>query len=308
MMFSSEEKQNLKNIVDDVLFDEPMKSHTWIAVGGSTPALVRPKDASELKSVLEWCRSRNMNWYYIGRGSNLLISDKGVNGLVISLERGFSKFGIEYERDGNIYAYAEGGVSTTAFISYLSEEGLSGLEFLAGVPGTIGGNIMTNAGSKKESVGDIVEEITVIDRHGKEITLRKPSIRFSYRRLHLPRSVAIKKVIFKLTKDNSETIRERVESNLSKRKETQPQGVRTFGSTFKNPNKRYAGKLIEEAGLKGVRVGGARVSTKHANFIVNENNAKAKDVLVLMNLIRQRVKERYGVLLEPEVHVIGEKG
>ena len=304
---SNDERISLAKISEGVLFDEPMSTYTSVRSGGPASAVVRPNNTEELKEVLGWCQACKRDWFYIGRGSNLLVGDKGINGVVISLERGFAGFGMSFTRNEDVYVYAEGGVSTTAFLNWLVDEGYSGLEFMSGIPGTIGGNVVTNSGAGKESIGDYVEELTILDRNGREITLKKSAIRFSYRKLHIPRSSAIVKVTLKLKKDEPGEIKKRINKNIDKRKKTQPWESKTFGCTFKNPPRGKAGVLIEEAGLKGIRVGKARVSELHANFIINEGSAKTKDVLVLMDLIRQRVRDRFGILLEPEVHVIGEK-
>jgi UDP-N-acetylmuramate dehydrogenase len=312
MTLTGSQKNELVAIaLDGVRFDEPMAHHTTIGIGGTSDALVRPRDTQMLKAVMNWAVEQDVPYLFLGKGSDTLIRDKGVRAIVIHPAEGFARIERAYENQDHVFVAAEAGVSTTALVHFTSEQGLSGIEGLAGIPGTVGGNVITNAGTSLGWIADVIEEITVVDRQLRELTIKRKALEFSYRRLKIPKSTAIVRTLLRLHPTDQSEIKQKIEASLEKRKNTQPVGHPTLGCVFKNPYKEgkkfpTAGELIEEAGLKGVRVGKARVSEVHANFIVNEGGSTARDVEVLMGLIKEHVKEKFGVLLEPEIHIIGE--
>jgi len=312
MTLTGQQKSELVAIaLEGVRFDEPMTSHTTIGIGGPSDVLVRPRDTEMLKAIMHWAVEREVPYLFLGKGSDTLIRDKGVRAIVIQPAEGFARLERAYENQDDVFISAETGVSTATLVHFAFEQGLSGVEGLAGIPGTVGGNVITNAGTTLGWIADVIEEITIVDRQLRELSIKRKALEFSYRRLKMPRSTAIIKALLKLRRDDPAKIKEKIDASLEKRKTTQPVGHSTLGCVFRNPQKEgkkfpAAGELIEEAGLKGVRVGKARVSEVHANFIINEGGATARDVEVLMGLIKEHVKEKFGVLLEPEIHIVGE--
>lgn len=222
---------------------------------------------------------------------------------MLSLTQGFSSLRLE---DPAIL-YIEAGVGLPRLIEFAVEKGLSGVEPLVGIPGNVGGALVMNAGTPEGDIGRIVLSVTFVDREGKIVTWERDKIRFDYRESHFPRGAILLSTRLQLELSTPEAVREKVEKIRQKRIQTQPLNVPNLGSVFKNPKKGYAARLIEESGLKDVRVGGARISPKHANFIVNEGKATARDVLALVGLIKDKVKERFGVMLELEAQVVGEE-
>lgn len=290
-----------------VRFDEPMSRHCTMRVGGPAEALATVEDVDQLKRLLEWASERRVDYLFWGGGSNTLVRDGGIRGLVVKLGGNFDFIKIDHRSGGEAFLSAGAATPTARLIGWCAENGVSGLEPLAGVCGTVGGNLITNAGTEEGRIADAVDEITVVDRDRRELTFKRPGLRFEYRKLKLPRTFAIIRALFRLEDDDGAAISGRVDEILRRRAGAQPEGVASLGCVFKNPGKTAAGFLIEEAGLKGVRVGGARVSTVHANFIVNEGGATARDVIVLMNLVRDRVREQTGFTLEPEINVVGDR-
>ncbi len=304
-----EQRDNLKGLLPEgrVLFDEPMSNHSTMGVGGRAEAYLVVDNEEELKSVMAFADENGVDYHFWGAGSNVLVRDGGLHGLVIRLGEGFE--GIETDRDTpeGVYVYVGSAVSTPRFVNWCSENGLSGVEWLAGMPSTVGGNVLMNAGMGDNSISDVVEEVTLINRDRKTLSIRKKVLRFEYRKLKVPRTAVVSRALLKLKRVERSEVVTKTQAFFEKRKGSQPQGAKSLGCIFKNPGKGSAGMLIDEAGLKGVRVGGARISNVHANFILNENGATAKDVLVLMSLIRDRVKQYAGVILENEIIIIGDK-
>jgi len=290
-----------------VSFDEPMAAHCAMGVGGPAEAFAVAEDVEELKKLVAWSMERGVDYRFWGGGSNTLVRDGGLRGLAVKLGGGFDFMRVERESGDEVFVAAGSAADTRKFVEWCAGEGFSGVEVLAGCWGTVGGNLFTNAGAGGNAISDIVEEITVVDREGRELSMKRSALRFEYRALKLPRTMAVVRALFKFRKSGADEVRAAVAERISKREETQPVGARSLGCVFKNPEKPSAGVLIEEAGLKGVRIGGARVSSLHANFIINEGKATARDVVVLMNLVRERVKEQAGVVLEPEIEVVGDE-
>lgn len=290
-----------------VLFDEPMSRHSSMGVGGPAEAFFVADSVGELKSAVAWAMDRAIDYRFWGGGSNMLVRDGGLRGMAIKLGGGFDFVKFERGDDGEAFVSAGAATPTRKFVEWCAGEGLAGIEALAGCWGTVGGNLLTNAGTDAGSMADFVEEITVVDREGRELTMKRAALKFEYRELKLPKTMAVVRALFKFRRSNPEEVKAAVVERMAGREETQPTGVRSLGCVFKNPEKPAAGVLIDEAGLKGIRIGGARVSSVHANFIINEGKATARDVCVLMSLIRERVKEQTGIVLEPEIEVVGEE-
>ncbi len=308
-------KQELKQICETALFEEPMSRYTSVRIGGPAEALLYPKTVDELSAVLKFGRKNGLPVFVLGAGSNLLVRDKGLRGLVVNLSQGFNRIEVEGNDPdgGGVILFAEAGVGVPRLVDYAAEEGLSGLEAISGIPGNVGGALFMNAGTKEGDTASAVVSVTflILDKKGevKVTTWPKEDIGYAYRESHFPRGAVILSGRFRLTRMASELVRGKIQKHRAYRLETQPLNVPNLGSVFKNPDEKkvFAAKLIEDAGLKDVRVGGARVSPKHANWIVNEGGATAKDVLALIGLIRDKVKEKYGVLLDPEVKVVGDE-
>ena len=297
-----------------VLFDEPIAAYTSIRVGGPADIFFTPKELSELRRGLDWAQSQEMPVWVIGAGSNLLIRDGGLRGFVVSLKN-LNHF--ERTADGRIYA--EAGVFVPKLVEWTAEQSLSGLEPLIGVPGSVGGAIVMNAGTRDGEIGNAVDSAVCLVK-GKETTLNREALQFSYRSAKVPKGAILLSAILNLRDGNREEIEKKIRAYKEYRLKTQPLNHPNLGSVFKNPPKgaspkgaspkghpASAGEMIEEAGLKDVRIGKARISPKHANFIINEGGATARDIQRLIGLIRDKVKEKFGVLLEPEVRIIGEE-
>lgn len=313
-MLSTTQQTELKNLFgDDVSFDALLSQHTYIHIGGPADAIVWPKDVEQLQWVMLWAKEKKIPYFILGKGSNTLVRDGGFRGLVIHLGRGFRNFSLAKENGHFVWVEAQGGVPTQQLVRWCAEQGFSGMERLAGVPGTIGGNVYMNAGTYLGEIADMIEEVDVCDGRGRLLTYPKAKLQFEYRSSNLAPSSVVVRALLKLEKKEKETVEKQVREVFEKRGLTQPVELPNLGSVFKNPGlpsgkqgKKKAWELIEEAGCKGVRIGQARISEKHVNFIVNEGGATAKDVLLLIGLIKDRVKDATGILLETEIKVVGE--
>ncbi|MEW6616308.1 MAG: UDP-N-acetylmuramate dehydrogenase [Thermodesulfobacteriota bacterium] len=295
--------EELRKIVrGDLLTNQPMKEYTSLRVGGLADLIVFPEDIEDLRGTIKYLSREHIPCFILGNGTNLLVRDGGIGGVVIALHHGFKRVELLGE-DG---IFAEAGVTLVSLIRFATKHSLSGLEFAAGIPGTVGGGIIMNAGGSMGELKDVTESVTILNP-GEEITAKKrEDLRFSYRNLQLPKDSVILSAVFRLKIDNQSHIRERIQKILLKRKETQPLDLPNAGSIFKNPEGASAGKLIDESGLKGMQIGNARVSELHANFILNIGNATAQDILSLMEKIQQEVYQKTGVMLETEIRIVGE--
>lgn len=297
--------EELRSILRDpsrILENEAMKRHTTFRIGGPADFLVKVADRQELAGVLALARRRQVPVYTLGRGSNLLVSDEGVRGIVLSLTGEFDQFMIQETR-----VTAGGGCDLPKLATKVAKAGLGGLEFACAIPGTVGAGLLINAGAHGGDMSRCVSSAAVVWPDGREQELSSEEIGFGYRTSRLQGTEAIVvAVTFELYRADEAELRERMRANLERRRATQPLKYPNAGSIFKNPPGDYAGRLIEQAGLKGMRVGDAQVSEKHANFIVNLGNATARDVLELMEHVRKGVQDRFGVRLEPEVRIWGE--
>ena len=281
-----------------ILKDEPLSRHTSFHIGGNAKYFIKIYSIRALRNVLYIIRKNKMRYFIIGAGTNLLINDKGFSGVVLKLYGIFRKM----RKRGNIFSCGS-GMLINAFSERASKVGYGGAEFLAGIPGTIGGAIKGNAGAFGKSIAGIVETVTVIDRKIIEQNLHNDEIGFAYRASKIKDGVVIISAEIRLTKKRHHNIRSTVERNLKYRWKRQPGGY-SAGSFFKNPAPYSAGRLIEECGLKNLRIGDAEVSKKHANFIINRHNAKAADVIKLAKMIKKIVKDKKGVVLQEEVKIL----
>jgi len=284
-----------------VLFDAPMRQFTSIKVGGPAECLLFPKDVDELKKVIRFVRRKKIPFLILGKGSNLVVRDKGVRGWIINLTQGIKKITL----DGEVVE-AEAGLPLQRLVQFSIQKGLTGLEPFSGIPGTVGGGLAMNAGAWGAELKDVLLSMTFMKEGGEIVERPRSRLRFSYRGLALPPSWVILKGRFRLKKGKKEEILERVKSYSEMRKRRQPLDYPSAGSVFKNPKEGPAGKWIEEVGLKGFRVGQAMVSHRHANFIVNLGKAKAEEVIYLMEFIEKKIYEEKGISLEREVRVVGE--
>lgn len=316
MTLTRPQKEKLLELtVGEVLFDEPLASHSTIRIGGPGDALIRPRDTDSLKKIVSFAVTEEIPYMFLGAGSNTLIRDKGIRGIIINFAEGFRQLEIMQETPEEIVILAGAGLHTGNLVKFASENGLAGVEGLTGIPGVVGGNVLTNAGTAWGCMSDIIDEITVIDRGLKQLSIKRKALEFSYRNLKLPRSTAVINAVLKLKRDEKGVIAGRINEIWEKRRATQPYNFPTLGCVFKNPSdskeqkggrQDSAGAMIEDAGLKGVRVGKARVSEMHANFIVNEGGATARDVEVLIGLVKEQVRQKFGVSLDTEIKITGE--
>lgn len=302
------EKQLNMITTTPVLRNVPLSAWTTFGVGGPADWLVKPENEGELEALLAFCEREKVDSQVIGRGSNLLVSDKGFRGLVIVLGDGFKTIYHALPDDNGCCLVTTGAaLSLSRLTEYAAEQGLGGVEFAAGIPGSVGGAVAVNAGAWGEEFADLVVRITVVGARGKYV-IERDALSFDYRTLENMsgelRGYIITEAVFRLCPCLTEKIRLKMKALRQKRKERQPIGKSSGGSFFKNPEKDSAGRLIEQSGLKGLRIGGAEVSEKHANFIINRGNATAADVIALMREVQDRVNDIYGIVLEPEVRFI----
>jgi len=289
-----------KELKGKVKFKEPLQKHTTFRIGGPVKFFIEPEDLNDLKQALILLRRQKIPVFIIGAGSNLLIADRGLNGAVLKLGAPYFK---KMVFEGNNLKVGA-GANLNAVVRICAKRGLSGAEFLIGIPGTVGGALAINAGQAKEgySIGNLVEEVTVIDHNGSIKQIDKKDIKFGYRSSGLSGYIILSARL-KLARQDKKEITRTMNKYIAYRKESQDYLGASAGCIFKNPHRAPAGRLIDLCGLKGKRVAGARVSLKHANFIINGGNAKAADVLRLMNIIKKKVKNKFNVNLKPEIKI-----
>ena len=287
---------------DRIRQNEPMKNHTTFRVGGPADIFLTPS-AEELPAVLSVCREEQMPVTVIGNGSNLLVGDQGIRGVVICI--GFGMRGIRVDGEK---IFLEAGVTLAAAAQQAAKAGLTGLEFASGIPGTFGGAVVMNAGAYGGEMKDVIVSVRVISEDGEILTLSKEELDLSYRNSVIPErgDMIIDGELLLTREKDPNQITERMEELKKKRIEKQPLEYPSAGSTFKRPEGYFAGKLIMDAGLRGFSVGGAAVSEKHCGFVINKGNATAADICALMDEVTRIVKEKYAVTLEPEVKKVGE--
>ena len=287
---------------DNVRLHEPMKKHTTFRIGGPADYYLCPHSTEELQKILQICRENKLEFFILGNGSNLLVSDKGYRGVVIQLWKNFS----DIETEDNTITVKAGALLSKVAAEAL-EESLTGMEFASGIPGTMGGAVMMNAGAYGGEMKDIIREVTVLTREGELLTLSKEEMNFGYRTSVVKeKGYVVISAVLQLRKGDREEIRKVMDELKERRVTKQPLDMPSAGSTFKRPEGYFAGKLIMDAGLRGFSVGGAQISEKHCGFVVNKGDATAADVLGLIGEVQKRVQEKFGVALEPEVKFLGE--
>jgi UDP-N-acetylmuramate dehydrogenase len=291
-----------ERFADRARFDEPLAPVTWWKIGGPADALVDVHTTDELAFVLRRVFKRRLPMFVLGAGSNLLVGDGGIRGIVLRLEGDFTTLEVRTEADA-IVAEAGGSASLAALCAKVAGLGGVGVDGLAGIPATVGGSIRMNAGTDRE-IGEFAREVVVQ-------TPAKPDphpidVAWHYRHTTIPRDAIVARTTLRFERGDPAAVRERLQSRLVRRKATQPVAIPNSGSCFRNPEGDHAGRLIEAAGAKGWREGGAEVSPLHANFIVNTGGASARDVATLLARVRRAVEEQFGVDLQLEVHLVGE--
>jgi UDP-N-acetylmuramate dehydrogenase len=287
---------------EGIRFHYPMHRLTTYKVGGPVEALWEARDLEKLKEGIRYLCMEDIPYGVLGRGSNLLVKDKGIDGVMILLNGSLAV--IKDSADKSL-VWAGGGVHLTDLTNWCRQHGLSGLEFLAGIPGTVGGAVVMNAGAFGEEVNERIKALQFVLPGGTQVEMKRSELKFSYRRLQMEGGKLVTNACFSLNRATPKAVSEKMSGFLRTRKQTQPLEYPSAGSVFKNPPGDHAGRLIEKAGLKGKRIGGAVVSEKHANFIVNKGGATATDILSLMDLVRLEVKRMSGITLETEIRVLG---
>ncbi len=298
---------------DSVKFDEPMARNTHLKVGGPADAFIAPESRNDLTELVRWADRKVLDCLIIGDGTNLLVKDKGIRGIVIVLTKCLKKISKKASKNKEVIVAAMAGAKLRELCSFAIKESLGGMNFAAGIPGTVGGGIMMNAGTSRGSMEDVLDAVEIMLPDGQTKRIKKIEIDFSYRNLSFGKDINIYKgrpIIlegsFRLFPSDATTLKEEAEEILSMRRKKQPVSLPSAGSFFKNPVQgKAAGRLIEKAGLKGKRIGGAQVSEKHANFIINTGNASASDILGLMEFVQETVFKTFNIELEPEVKIVG---
>ncbi len=290
------------NAIDYILNAE-MSQFTTLKIGGKADVLVQPSSVYELKEIIKTAKNLNINLTFIGNGSNILVRDKGVRGAVIKFGKNFAEYSV-----CNEVIEVLSGISMAKIAIVAAENSLTGFEFASGIPGTIGGGIVMNAGAYKGELADVVFEVDALCADGEIRTFDRETLDFSYRHsCFTGTDMLVLKAKIKLKKGNKEEIVARINELSQKRRTTQPLEYPSAGSAFKRPKDGYAAAMIDSCGLKGFSVGGAEVSTKHAGFVINKGGATAKDVTDLLNAVKEKVYAKFGTMLEPEIVTIGEE-
>lgn len=291
----------------EVRYGEPMARHTSLGIGGPAEAMAFPGAVEDLARLLAVAETNGVPVFCLSGGTNLLVLDGGIPGLVINMK----KIGwVELQRSegGTSRVHAGAGIRLAKLIGYCATNGLSGLEFAAGIPGTLGGAVAMNAGAGETEMKDVLVEVTLAGRDGSIKTVPAASLNMSYRHAELPEGSVVAEASVAVIPWPREEVRELVKKTIRRRRATQPLDVRSAGSTFKNPPGYSAWRLIDMAGLRGVKVGGAQVSMRHTNFLINTGSATARDYMELVELVVKTVGEKLNITLEPEIRIVGVEG
>ncbi|MFR4242806.1 MAG: UDP-N-acetylmuramate dehydrogenase [Clostridia bacterium] len=287
---------------DHVLTDEPMKQHTTFKIGGPADYFLVPETGEEVGEIIKICRKTDTPYFILGNGSNLLVGDGGYRGAVIQVYRNMSAVTVE-----GTTITAQAGALLSAVAAAAKNASLTGFEFAGGIPGTVGGAAVMNAGAYGGEMKDVLVEVTVMDAEGKIFAISAEKLELGYRTSVIKKAgYIVLEAKIRLKEGDQEAIRERMKELTIQRTTKQPLEYPSAGSTFKRPEGYFAGKLVMDSGLRGYQVGGARISEKHCGFVINAGDATAKDVRTLMDNVRDIVYEKYGVTLEPEVKFLGE--
>ena len=293
--------EELKNICGTVLLNEPMSLHTSFRTGGPAEVFIKAESTENIISAIDIAKKYNKQYIITGNGSNILVKDGGIDGIVINIGNEMSKI----KCDGT-KIYAQAGAMLSALATAAADEELTGLEFASGIPGTVGGAVFMNAGAYDGEIKDVIEYADVIDSEGNTHRLIKDELELSYRHSVIAeKNMIVVGAMFNLNKGIKKNITDKMADFAKRRRDKQPLNYPSAGSTFKRPEGYFAGKLIEDSGLKGKTVGGAQVSEKHAGFVVNIGNATSSDIIALMDGCIETVYNKFGVKLEPEVRILG---
>lgn len=287
---------------EDILTEEPMSRHTTFRIGGEAACFIRISSEEQLRKLIPYFENVGVEYFVLGKGSNLLVGDKGYPGVILQISDACQQIEAEENR-----LQVQAGAALSKVALFAMERGLEGLEFAAGIPGTVGGGVVMNAGAYGGEMKQVVESVRVLSSEGEILTLDNDTMEFGYRTSIIRnRNFTVLSVTFRLREGNREEIRARIEDFQKRRMEKQPLNYPSAGSTFKRPEGYFAGKLIMDAGLRGFQIGDARVSDKHCGFVVNVGKATARDVTDVIEEVQERVRERFGVSLEREVIYLGE--
>ncbi|MGI6435850.1 MAG: UDP-N-acetylmuramate dehydrogenase [Syntrophomonadaceae bacterium] len=289
--------------IDRIKFNEPMCLHTTFRIGGPADILAIPSTPEEVINLLRYCRQKSLPLFVFGLGSNLLVRDKGIRGVVMKLGEGLKTIQIKGQQ-----VYAEAGVRMSEMCRVVAREGLSGLEFAEGIPGSLGGAIVMNAGAYGGEMKDVLCSVSAVDHNGSLCEFEAVQLQLGYRSSIFQKGeYIVLSAVLELTSADPEIIKGVMKDYAQRRRDKQPLDLPSAGSTFKRPAGFFVGPLLEQLGLKGFQIGGAQVSTKHAGFIVNTGNARAEDVLQLIAHVQQQALQELGVELHPEVKLVGEE-
>ncbi|MFH1075843.1 MAG: UDP-N-acetylmuramate dehydrogenase [Pseudomonadota bacterium] len=306
-MVSTDDRAFLvKKYAAAVAFDEPMSRHTTMRVGGPADVLFYPKDTVMFTNILVWAKDRGLPVTVLGAGSNVIVGDAGIRGIVLKLTRGFDGICIAQKHKDHVIVSAGAGARLPSLVTFAIDHGFEGLNFAVGIPGTVGGAVRMNAGTQSGCMADIIERINLFLPTFEVTDQQRNELNFSYRGVEMiPKSIILQ-AYMRLGLGSADALRKAARAELEKRQVRQPYNEASAGSIFKNPaTGPAAGELIEKAGLKGVCINDAQVSEKHANFIVNRDKASGSDVINLLHLVQQTVFNKSGVMLEPEVMIFG---
>lgn len=286
---------------EDILTEEPMSRHTTFRIGGEAACFIRISSEEQLRKLIPYFENVGVEYFVLGKGSNLLVGDKGYPGVILQISDACQQIEAEENR-----LQVQAGAALSKVALFAMERGLEGLEFAAGIPGTVGGGVVMNAGAYGGEMKQVVESVRVLSSEGEILTLDNDTMEFGYRTSIIRnRNFTVLSVTFCLQEGDREEIRARIEDFQKRRMEKQPLNYPSAGSTFKRPEGYFAGKLIMDAGLRGLQIGDARVSDKHCGFVVNVGKATARDVTDVIEEVQEKVRERFGVSLEREVIYLG---
>lgn len=288
----------------EVKFDEPMKRHTYLGIGGPADIFIVPKNAAAVSEVMKSARENRVQTLPVGGGTNLLVSDGGIEGAVVSLGA-IARMTVISEDSDSVAVHVDSGYPLMRLVRFATEKGLKGIEGLVGIPGQLGGAIVGNSGAFGCEIKDVTVRVKVLDREGNQATLGKDELGFDYRRVELPSGAIILGAELRFEKGDPARVSKKTDEFFREKKSKQPLAQKSAGCVYKNPPGDFAGRLIEEAGCKGMKVGGIEVSNVHANFFVNTGGGTAADYMRLMVEVASKVKMTSGVVLEPEIRMVG---